>query len=566
MTPWDLSCPDWEQRIREGRSLLPRLPLWDKEAQRAVAIFNRLKIPDVPGTPTFAEAGGDWFRDLVAALFGSLDPVTKERMIRELMLLVPKKNAKTTGGAATMLTALLVNRRPRAEFLLVAPTQKVADLSFNQVAGMIELDPVLSRAIHVQSHLKRITFKKLGATLEVKSFDPKVMTGVKPAGTLVDELHVIAESPDADRVIGQIRGGMVSQPEAFLAFITTQSERPPKGVFKAELAKARGIRDGTATGRMLPLLYEFPADIAKAPKAEGEPAKWEDPKVWHMVTPNNGRSITVDRLVEDYDTAKLAGAEELLRWASQHLNVEIGLALRSDRWAGADWWLRRGDPELTLEAILRRSEVVVVGVDGGGLDDLLGLSVLGRDKANRNLWLLWSHAWAHPTVLERRKSIAAELQDFAQAKHLTMVESMGQDIAELVEVVRQVDDSGKLAQVGLDAMGVGAIVDALNEIGVKDDRVVAVSQGWQLSGAIKTGERKLADGTLLHGAQPIMAWAVGNAKVEPRGNAVTITKQASGTAKIDPLMSSLNCMALMSRNPEPPQQELTAAQLFGGVA
>lgn len=38
-------------------------------------------------------------------------------------------------------------------------------------------------------------------------------TDSKPAGILLDELHVIAEAPDADRVIGQIRGGLISQPE-----------------------------------------------------------------------------------------------------------------------------------------------------------------------------------------------------------------------------------------------------------------------------------------------------------------------------------------------------------------
>jgi phage terminase large subunit-like protein len=49
-------------------------------------------------------------------------------------------------------------------------------------------------------------------------------------------------------------------------------------------------------------------------------------------------------------------------------------------------------------------------------------------------------------------------------------------------------------------------------------------------GAIKTAERKLADRTFLHGGQALMAWAVSNARVEPKGNAITITKQASGTA------------------------------------
>lgn len=566
MSEWDLSCRDWQDRIRAGSSLMPKLPLWTAEAARAVAIFDRLRIPDVPGQPTFAEAGGEWFREIVAALHGSLDPASKARLIRELFVLVPKKNGKTTYGAGMMLNALLVNRRPRAEFLLVAPTQKVADLAFDGVAGMIDLDPVLSGLCHVQPHLKKVTQKKTKATLAVKSFSPKVMTGVKPSGILVDELHVIAESEDADRVIGQLRGGMVSQPEAFLAFITTQSERPPKGVFRAELARARAIRDGRVGGRMLPILYEFPDRIALTERADdGEPYPWEDVRLWPMVLPNSGRSITAERLLEDYDTAKLAGVEELLRWASQHLNIELGMALRSDRWAGADWWMRRAEPVLTLEEILRRSEVVTVGIDGGGLDDLLGLAVLGRERDTKR-WLLWGHAWAHPVVFERRKSIAPELRDFHAAGHLSVVETMGADIAELVAKVAQVDASGLLHAVGLDPMGVGAIVDALAEIGIVDERVVGIPQGWMLSGAIKTGERKLADGTLIHGGQPIMAWAVGNAKVEPRGNAITITKQAAGTAKIDPLMAALNAISLMSKDPSPPQPKLTSAAIFGGFA
>jgi phage terminase large subunit-like protein len=96
----------------------------------------------------------------------------------------------------------------------------------------------------------------------------------------------------------------------------------------------------------------------------------------------------------------------------------------------------------------------------------------------------------------------------------------------------------------------GGIMDALIEADIDPEKIVGISQGWKMTGAIKTAERKLAEGVLAHGAQPLMAWCVGNARIEPRGNAVIITKQAAGTAKIDPLMALFNAVTLMSLNPE----------------
>ncbi|MBN0690641.1 terminase large subunit, partial [Pseudomonas aeruginosa] len=84
----------------------------------------------------------------------------------------------------------------------------------------------------------------------------------------------------------------------------------------------------------------------------------------------------------------------------------------------------------------------------------------------------------------------------------------------------------------------------------KEEQIVGISQGWKLTGAIKTTERKLAEGVLMHCGQLLMAWACGNAKGVPSANAFLITKQASGTAKIDPLMSTFNAVSLLSLNPE----------------
>lgn len=550
MTDWDFSCPDWVERLKTGRSLVPTLPLDQAEANRASNIFDKLCLPDVPGQPAMAQAAGDWQRDIVKTVFGSLDEHGRRR-VQELFALVPKKNSKTTGGAGIMLTALLMNKRPRAEFILVGPTQEVADLAFQQATGMIDADPdgYLQKRFQVQEHVKTIVDRRTKAKLKVKTFDLKVMTGAKPAGVLVDEIHLMSSMSFASRVIGQIRGGIIANPEAFLIFITTQSDEPPAGVFKSELQYARGVRDGRVTEevRTLPILYEFPEAMQIDPEKP-----WQDPANWAMVLPNLGRSITIDRLISDYKTAREKGDEEERRWASQHLNVEIGMALHSDRWIGVDYWASAADTNITLQYILENCDVVTAGIDGGGLDDLLGLGVCGRHRVTRQ-WLMWYKAWAQPDVLVRRKEIAEKLRDFAKQGDLVICTEATQDIVEVADIVEQIFEAGLFPDedaVGLDPYGVAALVDELDLRSVNGSMLAAIGQGTRLSPAVWGMERKLKDGTLKHSGSDLMTFCASNAKAEQRGNAILITKQTAGKAKIDPLIAGFNAIMLMSRNPE----------------
>jgi phage terminase large subunit-like protein len=408
-----LAVPDWEDRIRRGLSLVPRIDVNPNQQLRAVKMFERLRLPDVPGQPPLSDACGQWFKDIVGPLLGALDPETGARLIRGLFLLAPKKSSKTTYGAGLMMTALLMNKRPLGQFLLTGPTHDISEIAYGAAVGMIDADDewqkqqngqegYLKKVLHSRDHLKTIEHRLTDASLAIKTFDMDVATGVKPVGVLVDELHIIARNKNAARVLGQLRGGRISNPEAFFAIITTQSDEPPVGVMATELKKARDIRDGIVKGDTLSVLYEFPPDIVKA-APQGKPPAWYDPKLWPLVTPNLNRSVTISVLEKEFDEARQSGEAEIRRWASQHLNIEIGLALRSDRWAGTDHWEAAAIEGLnSLDELLARSEAAVIGGDGGGLDDLLGLAVIGREKVTRR-WLLWAHAWAHTSVYERRR-------------------------------------------------------------------------------------------------------------------------------------------------------------------
>jgi phage terminase large subunit-like protein len=332
LTAWDTSCPDWEERLLSGRTLVPELPLYRAEADRALRIFKRLRLPDVVGTPTMAEGCAPWFFSIVEALFGAYDPVANVRRIQDFFWLIPKGNFKSSGGGAIMVVALIVNRRPAAEFLLVAPTKEIADYAFSQASRTIKLDPELDKIFHTQRHIRRITHRKSDATLQIKAADTDTITGSKAVGTMIDETHVFAEKSNAAAVFVELRGALAKRPDGFLFQATTQSKKPPAGVFAAELVMARKVRDGEVALPLLPILYELPTRLSKD-------GGWKDRKYWPLVNPNLGRSVNEEFLDRELRKAEEAGSSAAMALlASQHFNVEIGTAQAIDNWVGAEHW------------------------------------------------------------------------------------------------------------------------------------------------------------------------------------------------------------------------------------
>lgn len=541
MAQWTTACPEWESLLVAKQSIIPP-PIFPDQAEQALGIFKELRVSDLPGKPTFGECSEEWVFDFVNAIFGGYEAETGKQLIREYGLLISKKNTKSTIAAGIMLTALILCWREDEEHLILAPTKEVADNSFKPAAGMIRADDELSDMFQIQDHIRTITHRVTRNTLKVVAADTDTVSGKKSGRILVDELWLFGKRANAEAMFMEALGGQVSRNEGWVIFLTTQSDEPPAGVFKERLDYWRAVRDGKINDlKTLGVLYEFPDSMV-------ESKAYLEPKNFYITNPNIGRSVSEEWIADQLLKNQNKTDGTLQQFLAKHLNIEIGLNLRSDRWAGVDFW----EPQIrqvTFSDILQRAEVATVGIDGGGLDDLLGLYIIGRDKETRE-WIGWGHAWAHEIAVRRRKSEESRFNDFVKAGDLTIVKRVGQDTEEVAEYVSRINDAELLDKIGIDPSGVGQILDSLVEAEIPEDSVVGVSQGWRLGGAIKTTERKLAEGVLIHGGQPLMAWCVGNARVEPKGNAILITKQASGKGKIDPLMALFNAVSLMALNPE----------------
>ena len=411
---------------------------------------------------------------------------------------------------------------------------------------MIRADESLSKLCHLRDHVRTIKHIPLGAELKVVAADADVVGGSKASFIFVDELWLFGKKRKSASVLSEALGGLVARPEGFAIFASTHSDEAPAGVMKSKLKQYRDIRDGKKQDNTkLGLLYEFPKKLIKS-KA------YLKPENFYITNPNLNRSVSEVWLKQKLQENIEGDSRDLQVFLANHLNVEIDIHLSSDRWAGADIWKDGATPGLTLQDVLDRSEVAVVGIDGGGKDDLFGLTVAGRERGT-NKYLCWSHGFALRSALDVRKEIAQTLLDFVREGTLTLTDTLGEMLQAVCDIIAEVEASDLLPAeygIGMDSAQIGALVDALDDMGIGQPCVTGMNtQSWGMCSAIYTAEFKLHDGQLLHDGSSLMNWCVGNAKTIPLKNTVLITKQASGVCKIDPLISFLLAMKLLEANP-----------------
>lgn len=537
---WSTDLPDWQTKIRNEESLIPCEPLNKEFADRALTVFKSLVLVDVTGRPTIGEVCKQWVFDFVSVIFGAYDPYTRERYIKEFFLLISKKNSKSTIAAGIMLTAIILNGRDSAQFVILSPTKEASDSAFKPIADMIRASEVLSEAFNISAHTKTITHIRKQATLKVLAFDSNTTVGLKATGILVDELHLLGNKAKADEILREAQGGMLSRPEAFCIYLTTQSSGTPNGVFKQKLDYARSVRDKEVVNKQfLPVLYEFPVDMLLDDT-------YLEPKNWYITNPNYDASLKIKDLVIMYEQIK-DNRESRADFLSKHLNVQQTFNLKALNWDLLVDLLPRSEEVFTLDDLIERCEVLSVGFDGARVYDLAGLTVTGRIKGSMK-YLTWSHGWLNILALDKNKQSMNKLLELEELKEITIVKEEAQQFTAITELIKKLDDTGKLYQIGVDAAGLGTFRTDLEEAGIDTDKIINVTQGYKLNDYITTVEQLIFKGSLVFAKQELMRWQASNTMLLIRSNATMVDKALS-TDKIDNIISMLNSIAIMNDNP-----------------
>jgi hypothetical protein len=200
---WNTACSDWEPRLLAGETLVPDLPLFKDEAERALRIFKRPRVPDMHGLPRTGDVVGPWLFPIVEAIFGSYDPLTNRREIQEFFWLIPNKSGKSSGNRRRCVTPLeyAISAPCRADRRR-DPTPDNTDQS-TPLAGLRSLPPA---RFSLRSRRRK-------RSMAPKTRDPRIILHCHPPMMLgADE----SLTPSTTTISGDVRSTPKPRPAAAL--------------------------------------------------------------------------------------------------------------------------------------------------------------------------------------------------------------------------------------------------------------------------------------------------------------------------------------------------------------
>lgn len=521
----DTSCRDWDIRLQNQMAPIneTRLPLETPEAERFSSIYGRLVVPDIDGTPMMRDLPNfEWQDNIGRALFGG-------SIIKEAMVLTPKKSSKTSGGALMYLAANIANKVRNQSSTILAPTVGIAGFAFNQIMGSIKADAELDAMYAIRRHTREIENLKTNSTITIKPSSLAAVTGLK-GSVFVDELHVLGAMKDGQKLRQQLRGALAASPSARGLYITTQSDSEPAGLFSNMLRYARAVRDGLIKDpTFLPVLYE--------PWKGADP--WNDPSVWPCIMPSYPHIADQQFYEAMILEANQSGATAIAEAKSQFFNIQIGHGEAGNNWHIAAEFSHLTDDNIDLEELLEQSERVSVGIDLGGSRDLTALVVLGVRKDGS--WIVWCRAWLTKAGLKHNSANESRFTEWKDAGNLIITNNAGEDVPAVVAICLDVQATGKLSGIGVDPAGAADLVDALEDAGfVMEENLHGVGQtAFRLAPGVRTLERRVDTKRCTFANQPIIGWALGNVVMVQAGNAPSVSKDRAKD-RIDPVMALLD--------------------------
>ena len=311
-----------------------------------------------------------WQKAMLSAMFGIVDE-NGNRQFREVLLVVARKNGKSLLAAAIADYMFRVDGGYGARVYCLAPKLEQADIIYNSVWQMIQLDPEWQELRELVQNSKDMHNKKTmddsmlarhrqtdlnvpgtNSTVKKIAFSAKKSDGFNPSLTVCDEVA----SWEGDKGLKQyevMKSAMGARPEAMLLSCTTSGYVSDSIYDELVKRSTRFLMGDSKERKLLPFLYMI-----------DDVEKWNDINELRKSNPNLGVSVTVDYLLEEIAIAE-GSLSKRSEFMTKYCNIKQNSSLA---WLSAPDIERACGEALSLEDF--RDCYCVGGIDLSQTTDL----------------------------------------------------------------------------------------------------------------------------------------------------------------------------------------------------
>jgi phage terminase large subunit-like protein len=481
-----------------------------------------------------------WQTFITCSLFGWVVKETGLRRFRQAIIMVPRKNAKTTWAAAIGLIFFAADGEPGAEVYCGATQKKQAFEVFSPASRMAKRADNYADWFGVTVGKSSMYIVEDGSKFEPVIGEPG--DGPSPHLFIHDEFH---EQKTWDQY-NTAKTGMGARRQPLQLIISTAGVDIESPCHELQTDLEKILEGEIVNDRIFGIVYTV-----------DDPEKWNTLEAAIQANPNYGVSV-----LKDYIQAELQEAiqrpSRQNSYKCKNLNIWVNARVA---WMNMEKWKLCKDPSLAIEDF--KNDLVYEGADLGAKLDL---------TSRCKIFVRWIGDQRHYYIFGRHYVPLDRAQDGDHQQYEKWLEQsnqlepehrffVGHDGPEIRFSLVQKEIEADLprfnfVRLGFDphqAMQMQQDLKALiGQDNQGNDKVVDIPQNWKyLDPAMKEVEAAVFSGRLHHNGDPVLRWAISNVVVKPDANDNVFPRKENSASKIDPASALFNAMYLAISSPAP---------------
>lgn len=472
-----------------------------------------------------------WQRFIIASLFGWKWRATGLRRYKRAFDEIPRKNGKSTKGAAVGLYMFTADGEGAPEVYTAATSKEQAKIVFAECDRMVKASPGLNRRI--ARYQNQLIIDNLDAVLTALHSKSENLDGLNTHCGIVDEYHQHKTSKTHDK----IRTSTGSRRQSLIMIITTAGDDMESPCYQERL-EAINVLLGVTQDDSLFVFIACPDDDDD----------WRSELTWAKANPNLGVSRLIENMREDYATACNGAAKEA-DFKRYFLNIWTN---EEKRWIRLEDWRACDPTPLASPALIEQKlagRPCFAGLDIASSRDTTALALDFPEHEGQRPALYVRFFMPRDNVQACIRRDRVPYDQWIRAGWIIETEGNVTDTNAIRAEIRRLGALFTIRALGSDPWNFLTLGPQLVEDGLN---VHEVRQGFQtLSAPSKEFEKLILRHHLEHGGNPVMAAQVAHCVVETdAAENIKPTKKKS-TKRIDGVAAAITAKRMAMDAEEP---------------